>query len=570
MRNIRSIASLIIVFTFLVNLTPSFGTEPIEPKPLASGEYIHIVCDRSIYIVNEEIHFSTRYELNAKEIDFPLSTVVYIELLKWNGSKIAQTKAPLIQSSASGDISIPKDIESGIYYLRAYTKWMRNFSPYNYAYLPLKIVNPYSKKTEVGPKGVQSIKKAANKMPTGKGDAFSISGLKTSYERREKVEIDVSALDEVFSGNYNLSIANSTCLDASSISYSFEGEDNSFKPGNIEYYPETRGLSISGTAVNTKSGEAQYGLKINLSSAEYPLFFASTKTDAEGKFLFTFPYLEGKYEFHLSDERNSDEDFDLLIDSDYCNLPLTLPYIPFQLNEDERSVIENVVRNMELSQKFISEDNQYENSQLITLPFYGKPTRTIFEKDFIELDDLEEFIFELVYEVNVRRTDGIAKIFVTGVSTLSSYPVLVLMDNIPISNIEDLLKVSCRRIDRIEVVNAGYVIGDYMYSGIVSIYSEGKDMAGLKLGGNSNFFAMKLFDSNGYTFPGYSENGQKNRKADRRNTLYWEADFPLSKEAPKKVSFYTSDARGEYSILLNGIDSKGNRLVFESEPFVVD
>jgi hypothetical protein len=403
-----------------------------------SGESIELYTDRSVYIVNEKIFFSAIYQQQISLENSILSTVIYVELISWNGAKIVQSKIPVENNTAIGVIKIPDDIESGIYYLRAYTKWMRNFSPFSYTYLPVKIVNPFTHKTQSGPKGIEIIERTYGHKVSEADKEITLSGLELTYGRRERVEIDLNVSEDLYSGKYCLSVARAGTLEPTQSSFSFISEDGKENEKKIQFFPEIRGLSLSGKVIDKVTRKPVVGDKVSLSSSLKPVYFSLATTDSAGTFLFTFPQLKGQYEFNLSSANNRNGAKELLVDSDFCNQPVSLPYIAFQLNEQERSTVEDIVRNMQLSNKFPGIESLKKSSEDI-YPFYGSPTRTIYEKEFIELDNLKEFLFELVYEVFVRYKDGEPGIFVTGQSTLSSYPVLILMDNIQVSDIKELL-----------------------------------------------------------------------------------------------------------------------------------
>ena len=76
------------------------------------------------------------------------SRVIYIHLINPEGRSFRQGKFHADCHGASGSLEIPEDLLTGNYYLCAYTKWMRNFSPDRYSYVPVKIINPYSEELE--------------------------------------------------------------------------------------------------------------------------------------------------------------------------------------------------------------------------------------------------------------------------------------------------------------------------------------------------------------------------------------------------------------------------------------
>ncbi len=90
------------------------------------------------------------YKFNYPIEDVHWSNVIYVELIRWNGEKIAQAKFKLFENSASGYLTIPKTLLSGNYYIRAYTKWMRNFPVEDYFYKLIKVINPFESEIDTG------------------------------------------------------------------------------------------------------------------------------------------------------------------------------------------------------------------------------------------------------------------------------------------------------------------------------------------------------------------------------------------------------------------------------------
>jgi hypothetical protein len=71
-----------------------------------------------------------------------LSKILYAEIISPDIRQVSGGKFQILNQSAEGNLIIPDDIISGFYYLRVYTKYMRNNGPASYAYVGLRIVNP--------------------------------------------------------------------------------------------------------------------------------------------------------------------------------------------------------------------------------------------------------------------------------------------------------------------------------------------------------------------------------------------------------------------------------------------
>lgn len=538
-------------------------------KPAQSGESIYLFTDRTVYAISEKIYFSAYYNAPETGLDQEWSTVMYVELIKWNGIKLLQSKVAIEDNVAMGSLHIPSNLESGNYYLRAYTKWMRNYSQYAYTYTPVKVVNPYTRNIDLGPDTRQT--ELLEVSPNGKykENVLQVSEPGSKYGKRDSVVVDIELEDGDFNGRYCVSVARLAKGESEHVSHSFLPPDSTEGSSRIEYLPEINGLSLSGQVLNMISREPVENIKVNLSSYSSSFYYSATNTDQDGFFVFTLPHYNGMHELHVSIENDTSNLNEVLLRSEFCNRPLTLPFIPFMLGSQERSRMEEMIFNAQVCYRFAPHDSVDTREQVATA-FYGKPPTVILEEDFIELIDLEEFFYELVYNVSIGHRNRKPYLVVHGETSLVSYPPLLLMDNIPVKNDEKLLAIPCRMIERVEVINSGYIVGDFKYNGIISIFSENRDMAGLEQEENTHFFNFQLFD---HKVTGCSANGpadENNTLPDRRNLLYWNPDLKLSANHASSIKFRTPDAPGEYVLTIRGIDPSTGTKVLSQSVFEVE
>ena len=539
------------------------------PNPENSGENIHLYSDRSVYTVSEKLFYTAFYQKPPQITTMEWSTVLYVELIKWYGTKLAQSKVPIENGSANGFIQIPTNIRSGNYYLRAYTKWMRNYSPYKYSYLQVKIVNPYTTAIDKGPEvhEASAIKRLENSSELT--EEIVVTKLSKSYEKRQLVDFEIAIPDNNLSGQYCLSITKLNDTNILDHSFSFEDGDIPEESNEFKFLPEINGLSLSGRLINKDNQEPVKNMKVNLSSYSSSFFYSAVSSDENGTFLFTLPHYKGKHEFHIAKKINSDENIEILVNTEFCHKSIKLPYITFQLSEQEKIFVKEMMLNAQLNSRYIDVDSTLSHKQDISTSFYGKPTGITYVKEYIELINLQEFFYELIYNVSINYLDKKPYLSIKGRTSLISYPPLLLMDNVPVANDELLLNISSRKIERIEVINKGYIVGDFKYKGLISIFSDKKDMAGLESEENSHFFNYMLFDENNYSFHDYSITPTSSTVSDRRNLLFWQPHLQLSKDKHAKVSFYTSDAPGKYVVCLRGVDKESKLKVYKKATFLV-
>ncbi len=153
MKCINSIISLVAgTGIFLcADLPVSYGQQGVESfnvlkletfRKMPVNERIVLFTDREVYLCGEKILFSAySYEGNWF-LPLSLSSVLYVELYNQDNSVISKSKFLINNGKGSGAISIPRTIHSDIYYIRAYTNYMKNFGVKQFFVQKLKIVNP--------------------------------------------------------------------------------------------------------------------------------------------------------------------------------------------------------------------------------------------------------------------------------------------------------------------------------------------------------------------------------------------------------------------------------------------
>ena len=109
-------------------------------------EEIYIQTDRDEYISGEDFWFNV-YSFDRQSFKpSGVSKIAYVELLNKENRPIIQKKIWLDGGFGPGQITLPDTLSTGIYTLRAYTSWMKNFLPYNCFIKDVKVYNAFSNK----------------------------------------------------------------------------------------------------------------------------------------------------------------------------------------------------------------------------------------------------------------------------------------------------------------------------------------------------------------------------------------------------------------------------------------
>lgn len=538
------------------------GQETTPLMPRHHGETISLFTDRSFYVTGEEVALSAFYEKPESAGEEPWSTVLYTELIRWDGTKLARGKFPIANGRARGVLTIPSNLISGNYYLRAYTRWMRNFDPLSYTYKTLTVLNPEKTEVDKGPENGED-PATIDRRISYREIPFRLSGLQERYESRSRAEMEIEFPEQFSRQSFTLSITRKTPHGSPDASIRFIPETNRDTTEPVTYYPEINGLTVSGKVIGEQDREPVEGVKVDLSSFSDSFYYYAMLSDENGAFYFTLPAMRGTHEFHISVERDSGPKNEILVENQYCTKSVTLPWIPFQLDKEDRTRAEVLALNAQLQQRFARTGDDGDSLDYDPGTFYGRPSSTVYVEEYIELTDLREFFFELVRDVSIgytRREPDRLEVNSTG--SLQFFPPLVLMDNIPVANDKRLLRIPSRRIEYIEVVNKGYVLGDFKHSGVISIFSKNNDMAGLQTDRGSYFFEYTLFGKDKISLP-YRGGEAGSRTPLRSNLLCWDPALEIPSGSPVPVSFTTPDAPGTYVVRIQGLNDRGQPIRWE-------
>lgn len=551
----------IVLFVLLAGMcNVTFGQQvPVKNDYSSVIEKLQIISDRSTYIVGEELSFLIHLSLDGTNQLNEWSQVAYLELISYDGIASVKIKLPVQNQKAFGEIKIPEDLPSGNYYLKAYTKWLRNFNPGLYAFKPITIINFNSDEMVASPVFytpdfyIDTVPLTINPL-----DNFTL-GL-TEISTREMQKVLFKPGNKVNTEHLIVNVTRDPLFEMHSLGVKPTQPDSGFV---FIFSPETRGVSISGTLVNNKTKEPFPNQMVSVSLIANQSQNLSVVSDEKGKFNVNLGSQTGTKEILITSNNTLAE---IKVDNDFCNKGVKLPFLP--LNLDALNKLE-LFRNIKIG---VIEKQFEENKRLETLPqhetteqYYAEPTMNIVMSEFIPLPTMSDYFYELIPQASIRTENGKSSIQVLGAAAdLLVYPPLVLIDNIIVTEIDKLLEVSPKRIERIEILNKPYIKGDLTYGGIVNIFSKEGDLAGMELPKSGLFFNYQLF-SEQQAFD-YEQEIPKNEPI-MRNTLFWKV-FGSDTESLSELTFNVGDLPGKYVVQLYGITSDGT-VVSDTASFIV-
>ncbi len=129
-----------------INVTADLSQRFLNYTQSVPREEIYIHSDRKDYISGEDLWFNI-YLIDRQSLKpSARSKIAYFELLNSENRPVVQKKILLEGGFGPGQVTLPDTLSTGIYTIRAYTNWMKNFLPENCFSGEIHIYNTFSTK----------------------------------------------------------------------------------------------------------------------------------------------------------------------------------------------------------------------------------------------------------------------------------------------------------------------------------------------------------------------------------------------------------------------------------------
>jgi len=146
----RILGVLLLIACFSDAFSQSFKPDSItkrfaEYSEMNLQEKVYVHTDRELYLSGEILWFKLYNVNTASNTSVDFSKVAYVEIIDKNLKPVLQAKIAIDKGSGSGSLYLPVSLPSGNYQFRAYTSWMKNFSPDFYFEKNIRLVNALAK-----------------------------------------------------------------------------------------------------------------------------------------------------------------------------------------------------------------------------------------------------------------------------------------------------------------------------------------------------------------------------------------------------------------------------------------
>ncbi len=327
-----------------------------------------------------------------------------------------------------------------------------------------------------------------------------------------------------------------------------------------EWLPEIRDVSISGIVYDKLSMKPKSNIPIFLSVIKNNPQVHVNSSKKDGEYIFSLNNVESNQDIFLCPISQYADEFEIKINSDFSNSYPKLDALSLTVNESHELLLKEMWINQQTNDLYkvkLSSKQKPKYQYPINLM---QPPITILTSDFIDLNSLEVVFREIVPHCLIRRKNNRLNIHLVDVlNSFQTEDPLILIDNIPIFDDTELLKVHPSKIEKIEVYPYNLVLGEFVIGGLIKLTTNTMDFGGIEMPKGSTFLEYQaITPTYNFTAPNYSIHDSGLEKiADFRTILYWNPSLNISND--KSISFYSSDHCSEYDVIIRGITSEGKK-----------
>jgi len=331
-----------------------------------------------------------------------------------------------------------------------------------------------------------------------------------------------------------------------------------------QFNHETESHFISGKELNRNSQQPGSGNFIFMSSPGKVAVFQYAKTDSTGGFSFNIGIDEQMKDMVIQPsvaENNSR----IIIESSFSELSLqSVPFIDSAITGLPDNVSKAAVNyqvNKIYGTSFMGEASGEPAMPVEPVRFYGKPDLEIKLADYIKLPVMEEVFFELIPGAFLRKKKAGYELFVADPVDNKIYesPPGIFVDGVTVKDPGIIAAIDPEIVEKIDLVRNRYLVGDYLFNGIVNVITIAGDFSSVTLPEYAIRLQYRVVDQVFFfNSPDYSGDVKRSsRVPDFRNTLYWNPSVKPGNEGKVLTEFWTSDTKSEYTVNIQGITSEG-------------
>lgn len=330
----------------------------------------------------------------------------------------------------------------------------------------------------------------------------------------------------------------------------------------FEYVPEYNGPIITGNVINTITGKPAAGIESYMSVTGFQSGFNTSVSNKDGLVAFELKNFYGSSELVLQPNTIRDSSYRIDIIDPFSNNFSDRPLPLFSLNKRDAASLREQSISMQVQNIYSGKNIQhFIVPAMDTAAFYLEPDAKYLLDDYTRFTTIEEILREYVILADVRKREGKFHFSLFDFANGDKFKTdpLVLLDGVPVFDLNKFMAVDPLKLKKLEVLNRKYFLGNSIFTGILNWTSYKGDMAGYDPGPHATIIDYDgLQREREFYSPAYSnENLLSSHIPDFRNVLLWDPNIKIPIGSTNQLSLYTSDLPGKYAVQVQGITKNG-------------
>ncbi len=323
-----------------------------------------------------------------------------------------------------------------------------------------------------------------------------------------------------------------------------------------EYTPDFHGNFITGILKSSSTSNPIADTEIHMSLPGINFQFLSAKTNESGEFYFNISSTFEDKDLYI--QAFTPEEYDLeLVDGFLENYDF-IETTSFDLDTSLLKLIEKKSLYSQIENAYYDVKKTIYSSGVNPL-FYGQPDKVYILDEYTRFPTMEDVFREITTSIMIRkRKDSYSLRILDTEGELERFDPMVLMDGVPIKNINDLVEYDAMEVDRVEVIRKKYYYGPVVFYGIISIRTKEGNLRKFPIEDRLRKISYtSMQPTRTYYKPDYEKDPAK-RIPDYRELLYWDHDLSIERNRPAIIEFFTSDIPGSYRVWMEGFNEAGD------------
>ncbi len=329
----------------------------------------------------------------------------------------------------------------------------------------------------------------------------------------------------------------------------------------FKYLPEMEGQIVTGKLFDKTTALPAKNITAYLTVPGQYYRFTSSVSNDMGELMFNIKKFYGNNEIIAQTNNRADSNYRFDFVNPFADRFSNNNFPPLILSQQWKDQLESRNINSQVENVYLKEAKQRFDvrGDADTLLFFGKPDNTYYLDDYTRFTTMEEVMREFVVEVRVRKpSDYNFRVKIPNSVEYFDNP-LVLVDGVPVFNVNKIIEMDPLKIKKIDIVTHKYYSGSLISDGVISYSSYDGGLGGTVLDPNGLIVEYdglqreREFYSPSYNTPEKLDS----RIPDARNVLYWSPTVKTDEKGHQNISFYTSDLPGKYAVIVQGITPGG-------------